>query len=198
MYVIFELTRYYIMFYLSEMKLRLFIIISCSFTATNAQNIKSIGFKGGINRSNQEWNYNNISVDSKYQARNFGSYFLSADFFAKKYLSVVGDLGYISKGRALTVQITDDVGNYLGFSKFVERFSYLTFNPQIKFHYDIHKFSPYLFGGPHADLFIKHKDHISNLSDNKTYYTNPKGNAIILGITYGVGCEYRQADMVYK
>lgn len=153
---------------------------------SSGQVIESIGIKGGISFSNQTYEYKTTGFTDKYDYK-VGIYSVfSAELFKGKFLSLSTDLGFVQKGmqkkiEETTAEFPEGTGEY---TTFKTTYGYVSLSPMLKGFYNFDRFTTYALIGPRIDYEVMYESNINTEVVNET-------NKLILGVTYGVGAEYK-------
>jgi hypothetical protein len=142
---------------------------------SQAQILRTAGFKLGLTFANQDWNYPIANVDQDSRAGFNAGIF--AEFFNMPLLSVIGELNYVQKGvKNLDAVIAE---NLLGGNI---RLNYLNFSALGKLRIDYMAVSPYVVAGPKLDIEISRDAAVQNIIVNNF-------NKERLGFKLGFGTE---------
>jgi len=159
------------------------VIISTS----QAQLIKSYGFKIGATSSSQDWDYTQLT-DFTPETRwgiNVGVF---TEFLNIPYFSLVTELNYIQKGMKEDVPVTtvtnpDGTGEYITWDT---RVDYLNISALGKFRLDFSLFTPYIVIGPKLDFEIN-QEHSLGFTD----VVEENFNEVMYGFKIGIGSEVK-------
>ncbi len=166
------------------------IILLFFFLATliaKGQVFENIGIKAGCSVANQKWAYSLLQTTTQKDDK-LGIYcVLTTELFKRKYMSLFIETGYVQKGSQEEVEVTtndhpEGTGEY---ETFMTSINYLEFSPQLKVHYQIKSFTPYLVVGPRLDYQVGFKSDIAPGMEKDL-------NKTIWGMTYGLGLEFRK------
>ena len=164
----------------------------------NSQIVDGYGFKVGLTRSNQLFDYseNFILDDETHDYRNGLNLGLFAELFSVPYLSFVIDLFYNQKGMTDNINASYVDTTSMGYSSYNlsldRRFDYFTISTNIKIRYDFSNLSPYILTGFRYDILLDKKieklvnqsgvKRLASLDFWENYNTNSYGYNIGLGI----------------
>lgn len=162
----------------------LLVIISTS----QAQLIRSYGFKVGATSSSQEWDYNNylpeLNPDSRW-GFNFGVF---SEFLDSPYFSLVTELNYIQKGMKKDLPITtvtnpDGTGEYGTWDTHIDYFKLSALG---KLRLDFSLFTPYIVIGPKVDFEINQEHSLGLFNIFEENF-----NEVMYGFKIGIGSEVK-------
>ena len=123
-------------------------------TNLSAQLIKGYGFKFGMTKATQNWDYRStlkLDPDSR-TGMNIGVF---AESIGLLGLSILGELNYTQKGMRSDMLITSDAGpEPIGQQTIENKIDYLSLSLLGKYGFEMLLFKPYLFGGPRIDLEV--------------------------------------------
>lgn len=124
------------------------------FNLSTAQIIKGYGFKFGITKASQDWNYkssNSFSPNSR-TGINIGVFAESLHLLG---LSAVGEMNYSQKGMTSDILITSESGpEPIGTMTINNRIDYLSVALFAKYNFNLLLVKPYIYGGPRADFEV--------------------------------------------
>lgn len=150
---------------------------------SSAQLIKGFGFKFGMTKASQDWDYK--SVDSfEPNSRTGVNIGVFAESFGLLGLSAVGEMNYSQKGMLYDVVVTSADGTVIGQETLNNRIDYLSFALFAKYNFNMLLLKPYIFGGPRADFEVT-KNIYPGLNDVYDDF-----NKNILGWSIGAGVEF--------
>jgi hypothetical protein len=164
--------------------LTIFFILNILYS--HAQLITNVGIKAGVSISNQTWQYRSFGQTEKYEYKAGIYSVLTAELFKGKFLSLSSDLGFVQKGMKQHILLTspefpEGNGEYYILKTTI---NYITFSPILKGFYSFKRLTPYGLIGPRIDYRVSYEPHINSEIYNES-------NKLILGLTYGLGAEYK-------
>ncbi len=153
------------------------------------QLIGSVGGKAGISLANQNHQITPIgyTLETDYILGPGIAFFLEA--FRGRQFSFQSDLAFVTKGSKTTTHSV--TVNHLENDRIIankgesraSRFYYLSFSPMARYRIDLDRITPYVLLGLRVDFLVKY--------DTESDYPLEEQNAVIPGLTGGLGLEYK-------
>ena len=168
------------------MKRVLTFAILLSAMITNAQIVKSVGFKVGSSFSNQHFEYKDIDLAYKHKMKPGLFAAVNAEFFSCKFLSLSTDVGFIQKGWKDKMEYTSEQfpgGNGVWTNETVTD-NYITVSPMAKVRYEVGNNTFYGLLSPRIDFYL-------NSVIRSPFQGNVSYKSYALGLNGGVGYERR-------
>ena len=168
-----------------KIKLILLLLILSS-SLTHSQIVKSIGFKGGISFSTQDWKYEELSYELYFNTKAGYYGVFTLDFINKEYWDLMLDFGLYQSNN------TTEVNHLIYFSSesqpnFDISYGFYTINPSFKLKFPVKKLTPYIFLGPRFDYYNEN----FNKKGTYTYFADNIIKKSIWGFNVGEGFCYR-------
>ena len=159
------------------------VIISTS----QAQLIRSYGFKIGATSSSQDWDYTQLT-DFTPETRwgiNVGVF---SEFFNSPYFSLVTELNYVQKGMKEEVPVSsvinpDGTGEYITWDT---RIDYINLSAFGKLRLNFDPLTPYILIGPKMDFQINLENSMDVLNVVEENF-----NEVMYGFKIGIGSEVK-------
>ena len=164
----------------------IYIILLCLVSSLSySQIIKSVGIKGGITISSQNWE--NSIMDYYYTFNTSPSMYsvITADFIMKEYWDVSADLGFYKSSNQTSKNPFNPYTFVFPPDKLLS-FGFFTFSPYLRLKVPLNSFIPYVFFGPRVDYYN------SNLSSNDAKSFNDQiTTKPMYGFNVGEGISYK-------
>lgn len=170
------------------MPLLIFALLSVTLTV-DGQFFNSMGFKAGISLAYQTHIFKPIDYTIKTDPVLGPTAGIFLEMFSGKHISFQSDLTFVTKGSKTTTQSV--TVNHLDNDHIVvnegdlkmSKFYYLCLSPMGRYRIKLERITPYAIIGPRVDFLL----HYSTDSD----YPLEEQNRVILGVTAGLGTEFR-------
>jgi hypothetical protein len=169
------------------------IIVALSNIA-NSQIIDAYGVRVGAGLSDQYWDYKKFSELSDWKDDKLAvAVYLNAEKHLNKYFSLRPEIGYIQKGFAEDIKLTNNEGEELRTVSDNLNLHNLSFNLALKIRAFNTKIKPYLIAGLRLDYLVSYKNFRIEVQGKKYgIYKDILNdfNKFSLSGLVGIGCEF--------